>query len=250
MTFYSPGFICVSEKEFEKYTNKKLPCYPTEEYLLLSTIFCFNDKFEITHTTRDYYHNVFEEDAYFKRAQELNRKAGNIRTFDTYYDFAVDWRHNCRRFAALAFPSTGTKSQIISNTPALLRMLAIYLSWPFDIKEPEDRLTGLFKYYVQISERKPGEIVTLGDPRVPYTGIYELKDLRHTYAALSPHHTRDTLKESAGYRKKLLCFSLGELLWEKFDQYGNISKQANKPIEERFKLDEESLKIDLPPNLF
>jgi hypothetical protein len=231
MTFYCPGFICASPEKYNEVEKSRgnLPDYPTEEYLLVSTLFCLNDKFMFHHAV-GYYPRMNIRDC-FRKARELNRKVGMIREFDSYQDFAIDWRHQCRRFAALAVPNRAA-SQMVPNTTALLRMLAIYLSWPYEIKEPEDSFTSLYRHYMEVYKQHNGE----GPQTVhvfPYTGVIELEKMETVYQDLVPTHTRDTIREGGGYEATFREFAFGELLWEKFDKDGSISKQANVPINDR-----------------
>ncbi len=228
MTFYCPGFICASQKIYNEVEQSQgnLPKYPTEEYLLVNTLFCLNDEF-MFHHAEGYYPLVNIKNC-FDKARELNRKTGLVREFDTYYEFALDWRHNCRRFAALAVANR-TKSQMIPNTAALLRMLAIYLSWPFEVKEPYENFTKLYQHYMDTFKQQNGDI-PLKVHVFPYTGIIELGIMEDIYQALLPAHTRDIIKEGITFEESFRRFAFGELLWEKIDENGNIPKQANTSI--------------------
>lgn len=233
MKFYYPGFISATKEKYFEIEKREgaLPKYPTDEYRTVNALLCMDENDELKHIEGYYPFSAITD--CFSRARELNMENGNIRRFDTWQEFARDWRHHCRRFAAMAVPYR-TEGQLIPYTTSLLRMIAVYMSWPYEVVESDDALIELVKKYDALFHAKHGRKPTKRY-ELAYTAVREMNRLEGLYMDLVPRHTRDVFRSGSQFEMILRDCAFCELVWEKFDDNGELSPLANKPYSERLR---------------
>lgn len=210
MKFYCPGLIATSENEyFEREEYVDFPSWPTSEFPTLQVILCVDENHNVLHM-EEVCKNEDVPVRIFERARELNRQAGNVREFTSWNEVAIDLRHFFRRLAALAVPYNA-QGKIIPGSTSIVRMISIYQSWPFHVKEAISNMDELYQKYWEARGSQQDDQDREKEPFI-FRGT---KYLEHLYRVLVPGHTREIYASGHEIEDECRWWSTRELVWEK-----------------------------------
>ncbi|GEM_PF-2288801 len=202
--FYCPGIIAASDQLYqEREGDTEIPQYSHPEFKTVQVIHCMDFQHNVLHMEKMCYDKEVPTGIFIK-ARNLNRQAGNVRRFATWFEAACDVRHFCRRIAALSVPIK-SPGALVPGTPTMARLLAIYQSWPFEIEEPFSQMESLYK-------KKYGDKFDRSKMFV----LQATDDLEFLYRATIPGHTMDIFYAGTELEGRSRKLATTKLIWEEY----------------------------------